>query len=244
MQGQNVEALRFPDRVALLEQAQGIIEHKFENLRLLELALTHPSASDPEELDSNYERLEFLGDSVLGAIVAVEIYSRFADLDEGGMTRIKVSIVAGSTLSQVAADQGLADVIIFGESEAGTRGRGLHSALENVYEAIVAALYLDGGIEVARRWVLRTLGPHFNRDIAMEPESPKSSLQELLQAQHRKPVYKIVGVDGPPHERIFHAQVWVDERVFGKGSGRSKKEAEVAAARKALARLGATREQG
>ncbi len=227
-----------PQHIPLLDKAQDILGYRFENLVLLEDALTHPSADNTPEATHNYERLEFLGDSILGAIVADEIFARYPDLDEGGMTRIKVSLVSGSMLSQVAQDLGLADVIIFGDSEIGTQGRGLHSALENTFEAIVAALFLDGGLEAARAWVLRVLIPLISRDMAAEPENPKSHLQELLQAQHKKPLYRIVGVDGPPHDRVFKAEVVVDDKPIGKGQGRSKKEAESEAAQHALELLG------
>lgn len=225
-------------RAALLDEAERIVGYHFNDRSLLELALKHPSASEHAMNTDNYERLEFLGDSILGAIIAEEIFERFPDLEEGGLTRIKVSLVSGASLSKVAEEEGLSQVIIFGESEAGTKGRGMTSALENVFEAIVAALFLDGGIEQARSWALRVLGPHIDRDIASEPESPKSSLQEHLQARHKKPVYEITGVDGPPHARQFTASVLVDGEVLGTGAGTSKKHAEAAAAAVALERLG------
>ena len=133
-----------------LELAQQIIGYKFKEVSFLLSAITHPSAVEGLPRRYSYERLEFLGDSVLGAIVATEAFNAYHDLDEGGLTRIKVALVSGSNLSEVSAQLGFADVIVFGSSEAGTGRRGLHSALENVYEAIVAALFLDGGTETAR----------------------------------------------------------------------------------------------
>lgn len=240
-----VEKLDIPpieeSHIANLERAEQIIGRPFANRGLLQVALTHPSYGKHTKVSNNYERLEFLGDSILGFIIAEETFGRFPDLEEGGLTRIKVSLVSGASLSKVCGDEGLGECIIFGDSEAGTKGRGLHSALENVYEAIVAALYLDGGIEAARDWVLRTLGPHISRDIATEPESPKSSLQEYLQARRKKPYYKITGIDGPPHDRVFQAQVYCDDDVLGMGEGHSKKAAEAAAAAEALKALGAVK---
>ncbi len=224
-----------------LEKAERIIGREFVNRGLLQVALTHPSYGKHTKVSNNYERLEFLGDSILGFIIAEETFGRFPDLEEGGLTRIKVSLVSGASLSKVCGEEGLGECIIFGDSEAGTKGRGLHSALENVYEAIVAALYLDGGIETARDWVLRTLGPHISRDIATEPESPKSSLQEYLQARRKKPYYKITGIIGPPHDRVFQAEVCCDDDVLGVGEGHSKKAAEAAAAAQALKALGVTK---
>ncbi len=222
----------------VVSRAEKMLGYSFRDKSMLESALTHPSAAMRTATTFNYERLEFLGDSVLGFIVADEVFCRFEDLEEGGLTRVKVSLVSGSSLSRVADALGIGDLIIFGESEAGTHGRGLHSALENVYEALVAALYLDGGLEAARAWVLDTLGPHIDRDAAAEPENPKSTLQERLQAKGQAPAYRIVGESGPPHARTFKAAVSVDGEELACGEGRSKKAAEAAAAAAAIARLG------
>lgn len=222
----------------VVRRAEKMLGYTFADKGLLETALTHPSAAMHTATTFNYERLEFLGDSVLGFIVADEVFGRFEDLEEGGLTRVKVSLVSGKSLSRVAEAIGIGELIIFGESEAGTHGRGLHSALENVYEALVAALYLDGGLEAARAWVLDTLGPHIDRDAAAEPESPKSTLQEHLQANGQAPAYRIVGESGPPHARTFRAAVSVDGEELACGEGRSKKAAEAAAAAAAIARLG------
>ena len=134
------------EKLAAAEKAVG---RKFSDSSLLLSAITHPSATEGKSVKFSYERLEFLGDSILGAIVASVAFHRYPNLDEGGLTRIKVSLVSGSSLSDAAADLGFADIIVFGSSETGTGRRGLHSALENVYEAVVAALFLDGGIDAA-----------------------------------------------------------------------------------------------
>jgi len=222
---------------ARLDRAERITGHRFADRGLLQRALTHPSASEDRDPSGYYERLEFLGDAVVGLIIAEELYRRFPDLDEGGMTRIRVSVVAGSVLASVASELGLADSLILGHSELGTAGRGMTSALENMYEAVCAALYLDGGMDAARDWVLRTLGPRISEDAASTPENPKSLLQELLQADGTAPVYRITGHEGPPHDRSFDAVVEVDGEAWGTGTGRSKKEAEARAAAAALARL-------
>lgn len=222
------------DKIA---RAEKILGYEFEDKPLLGAALTHPSALDRERNLHDYERLEFLGDSILGAIIASALFDAFKDLDEGGLTRIKVSLVSGSSLSNVAMNEGLGDCIIFGESETGTDRRGLASALENVYEAIVAALFIDGGIDAARNWVERSLLVHADKNMALEPESPKSSLQELLQNMGKQPHYEIVGFDGPPHARTFFAKVFDEDELIGEGSGQSKKKAEMAAARAALEKL-------
>ena len=219
-------------------KAQQIIGREFENEQLLLSAITHPSAAEGKSVRYSYERLEFLGDSILGAIVASKAFERFHDLDEGGLTRIKVALVSGSSLADVAQGLGFEDVIVFGSSETGTGKRGLHSALENVYEATVAALYLDGGIEAAEDFVEQTLMNRMSLDLAKEPENPKSALQEKLQEDGITPTYKLVETQGPPHDRTFVAQVFAGDQGLAQGTGRTKKEAESQAAKSTLARLG------
>ena len=138
----------------------------------------------------------------------------------------------------MASGLGFADIIVFGSSETGTGKRGLHSALENVYEAVVAALYLDGGIDAAVKFVRRTLIPHMSLDLAAQPENPKSALQEKLQEGGITPTYKLIETQGPPHDRTFVAQVYAGDQGLARGTGRTKKEAESQAAKSTLARLG------
>lgn len=221
-----------------LDKAQEILGYRFGNEQLLLSAVTHPSAVEGRAVKYSYERLEFLGDSILGAIVAATAFERFHDLDEGGLTRIKVALVAGTTLADVADHLGFADIIVFGSSETGTGKRGLHSALENVYEAVVGALFLDGGVEAARAFVDRTLIPRMSPELALEPENPKSALQEKLQEDGITPTYKLVETQGPPHNRTFVAQVFAGSQGLALGTGRTKKEAESQAAKSTLARLG------
>ena len=219
-----------------LAVAQEILGYRFADEQLLLSAITHPSATEGKSVKYSYERLEFLGDSILGAIVATIAFDRFHDLDEGGLTRIKVALVSGASLSDVAERLGFADVIVFGSSETGTGRRGLHSALENVYEAVVAALFLDGGIEAAEGFVRATLIPRMSADMAREPENPKSALQEKLQEDGITPTYKLVETQGPPHDRTFVAQVFAGSQGLARGTGRTKKEAESQAAKSTLAR--------
>ncbi len=221
-----------------LDRAQDVLGYRFENEQLLLSAITHPSATEGKSVKFSYERLEFLGDSILGAVVSSIAFDRFHDLDEGGLTRIKVALVSGASLSDVAERLGFADVIVFGSSETGTGKRGLHSAFENVYEAVVAALFLDGGIDAACAFVRATLIPRMSLDMAREPENPKSALQEKLQEDGITPTYKLVETQGPPHDRTFVAQVFAGSQGLARGTGRTKKEAESQAAKSTLARLG------
>lgn len=226
-----------------LARAQEILGHDFEDKKLLRSALTHPSAVEGQPITACYERLEFLGDSILGMIVALELYQAYPEFDEGKLTRLKVSLVSGATLSDVSLELGIDQCIFFGASETGTGARGLHSALENVYESLVGALYLDAGFDSARDFVVRTLQPHLATERAEHPLNPKSYLQECVQSDgHEPPAYKMVDSSGPAHAPTFTSVVLVDGARQGRGSGSSKKEAEAAAALDALERLGYTKD--
>ena len=220
-----------------LKRAEEILGYQFSDKSLLLAAITHPSATEGRSIKFSYERLEFLGDSILGAVVASVAFHNYPDLNEGGLTRIKVALVSGSSLSELAAELGFADIIVFGSSETGTGKRGLHSALENVYEAVVAALYLDGGIETASDFVKTTLTRRMSATLAEEPENPKSALQERLQEDGITPTYKLVETQGPPHDRTFVSQVFAGVQGLARGAGRTKKEAESQAAKSTLASL-------
>ncbi len=220
-------------------EAERVCGHHFENQELIVSALTHPSAAEGMPVSASYERLEFLGDSILGAIVATDLFERFPDMDEGALTQAKISLVSGKMLSSVAQRLGVAELIVMGESEKGTGARGMHSALENVYEAIVGALYLDAGYTATHEFVLRTLGPEVSPELARKPISPKSRLQEVTQRDMRcGPEYKLVAEEGPAHDPTFTSVAMVEGRRIGRGSGPSKKASESAAAIDALVRLG------
>ena len=221
-----------------LALAEDILGHTFTDRNLLRSAITHPSAVEGEPVSACYERLEFLGDSILGSVVALALFRTYPDFDEGKLTRLKVSLVSGMTLSDVGLELGIDKIIVFGASETGTGARGLHSALENVYEAVVAALYLDAGLDAARMFVRRTLIPRMSVTLAREPENPKSALQEKLQEEGITPTYKLVETQGPPHDRTFVSQVFAGLNALASGMGRTKKEAESQAARSALDLLG------
>ena len=221
-----------------MKRAEAICDHTFSDRDLLRSAITHPSAVEGQPVSASYERLEFLGDSILGSIVALALFKAYPNFDEGKLTRLKVSLVSGATLSDVGLELGIDKCIVFGASETGTGARGMHSALENVYEAVVAALYLDGGVEAARDFIYRTLIPRMSEDMALEPENPKSALQERLQEDGITPTYKLVETQGPPHDRTFVAQVFAGNQGLARGTGRTKKEAESQAAKFTLSRLG------
>ena len=224
------------ERLAGVEAACSYV---FEDKSLLTRAITHPSAVEGRALSDSYERLEFLGDSLLGAIVAAEVYRRFPSLDEGELTRLKIALVSGDMLSRVAEEVGLAPYIIIGESERGTGARGMHSMLEDVYEALVGAIHLDGGPEAAHAFVWETLGDHIKAGLSEVPVNPKSVFQEVAQREFRAtPAYKLVSEEGPAHNPVFTSVAVVGSKRLGKGTGPSKKISEAQAALNALENLG------
>ena len=194
-------------------------------------------------MSASYERLEFLGDSVLGAMVALHVYTSFPGMNEGELSNIKTTLIAGEMLSRVAEGLGVGPYLVLGHSEKGTHARGMHKALEDVYESLVGALYLDGGPEVAHEFVERTLLCYATSDLAKRPLSPKSRLQEITQRDfHCGPTYKLVGEEGPAHTPTFTTVVLVNSRRVGRGKGSTKKESEAAAALDAMRRMGYTAE--
>lgn len=228
--------MRTAERIA---EAEKILDYTFSDKNILMRALTHPSATEKLPLWASYERLEFLGDSILGAIVASDLFEKFPEMNEGELTRLKISLVSGATLSSVGEELGLNELIVMGDSEKGTGARGMHSALENVYESLVGATYLDGGMAPAQAFIRRTLGPHMSPKLAQRPISPKSRLQEIVQAAHQQaPVYKLVDSQGPAHKPTFVCEVSVEGKRLGRGQGTSKKYAESEAALQALIQMG------
>lgn len=225
------------DRLAAVEKVLG---YTFRDRGLLDTALTHPSHATENAGDS-YERLEFLGDSVLGFVVAEELFRAHPDSPEGVLTNRKAGVVTGETLSAVAEELGLAEFMRLGKGEARSGARGRASRLENAFEALIGAVYLDGGLESARELVLRLLADAIeSSEGAIRTGGSKSLLQEHTQGVlGTLPEYRLVSETGDPHDRVFVVEVVVNGAVCGSAEGRSKKEAEKAAAAVALSTLGA-----
>jgi len=200
---------------------------------LLRSALTHPTWA-LENGGDDYERLEFLGDAVLSWIVAPRLYEAFPDLPEGSLTRMKISLTSGRTAAEVARELGLGPAIRFGRGAAHEGDRA--SVLENAFEALVGAIYLDSGLEVVGDFVLRVLGDRISREhLLAVPEDAKSRLQALTQgAGLGLPSYRIVERSGPAHSPVFAVEVSVGDRMLGSGSGATKQRAQKAAATAAL----------
>lgn len=222
-------------RANAVQNVERILSYSFSDPHLLAQALTHPSAVEGERDTQSYERLEFLGDALLGASIALEVYERFPQMDEGLLTRIKVFLVSGKNLSQQAARLGLEKYIIFGKSEAQESSRGHTAALENVFEALVGALYLDGGKDAAEKCLLAGLKKQLDTLRLEDLEDPKSRLQALTQKKYNEmPVYNLIEQTGPAHAPLFKVEVRVGKTIAVTGTGFSKKSAEVDAAAKAL----------
>ena len=218
--------------------AQAALGVTFFDSSLLERALTHPSfAAESPSTREHYERLEFLGDAVLSFVVADHLFHAFPTQPEGLLTKLRISLVAGTVLTQVAEDLGLGKLLLVGRGAetAGARQR----ILEDLFEAVVGALYLDQGLDAARVFVLRAVANRIDLDAAERLTSdPKTALQELTQGRGLGlPKYRIVREEGPPHEREFVSEVLVNGRSLGAGSGTSKKDAEKRAAEEALITL-------
>jgi ribonuclease-3 len=225
-----------------LEEVQRIIGYHFRDVSLLELALTHRSYHRQNEgrRPSN-ERLEYLGDSVLGLIIADQLYHDHPRLREGQLTKLKAMLVNETTLSNIGKQAGLNDHILLSPEEERLGGRERPSIISDAFESIIGAVYLDGGLEQARDVVLRLIyvkKEEITTDDAQK--NYKGELLELIQARgDGMPRYDVVWEKGPDHEKEFKVVVYVGNRKIGTGMGMSKKEAEQRAAAMALEKYSA-----
>ena len=233
------ERLRGLEHHSQLEAALGF---SFRDRALLELALAHSSYlnENPGVFPESNERLEFLGDALIGAIVADELYRRHPGWPEGELTDARSAVVRGETLAGVAARVELGRHLYMGRGEEAGGGRERPSNLAAVLEALVGALYLDQGYQAARDFILGVFSPELSTlGQRVVPKNPKSALQETVQAMGLDaPTYEIVDVSGADHSRRLTAEVKVDGRVLGRGTGARKSQAEGNAAAEALEALG------
>lgn len=214
--------------------------HSFTRPGLLRTALTHPSVSYDSSVHIEHnQRLEFLGDAVLELVLTRELYLKFPDLGEGPLTKARAQLVNRRSLSEQARELELGRHLIMSRGEELSGGRQRESALADAYEALVGAIFLDGGFEAANGFILRCFQKTFGELSAIPNlDNPKGELQELLQAKSASaPQYELLGVTGPDHDRDFECAVYHDGRQLGVGTGKSKKVAESEAALQALAAL-------
>jgi len=235
-----VEDILTDKRRAALKKFAEKLGVKFSHIETLHVALTHKSYANEFEPRIKYnERLEFLGDAVLGLATATYLFEHFGHLKEGELTKTRSGIVRQSTLTRVAKEIHLDNLLLLGPTEINSV-RGRDSNLEDAMEAVIGAIYLDCGWEIARDYVFRQFGQEFERvKITGIPKDYKSKLQEIVQSRPpMKLSYRELGVSGPDHNRTFEAAALIDRKIIGRGFGRSKKAAEQEAARAALKKMG------
>ncbi len=223
---------------SLMNPLEERIGYKFRNSLLLAEALTHSSISlERKNYPFDNQRLEFLGDAVLQLVVTEHLYGLFPDFSEGRLTKLRTRVVSRTGLKGHAAAIGLGGHLMMGRGEDASGGRTRASTLADAFESLVGAMYLDGGYDSARDFILREAAPDFDR-MASEPEeiNPKGRLQEILQSiAPSAPLYEVVAQSGPEHQKSFECRVVWETIELARGSGRSKKQAEVEAADLALA---------
>jgi len=223
-----------------LQKLQEKLGVKFNKIENLNAALIHTSYANEGErnLESN-ERLEFLGDAVLELASSTYLYEKFPELTEGQLTKTRASIVCSTTLAKLGRNLGLGKILLLGHGEEVSGGRERISNLEDTFESIIGALYLDSGWEVAKDYVIRQLTPEFqNAKIGKNLKDFKTTLQEFVQRDPTKKIeYVELGSTGPDHMKVFECAAKINGKIYGKGTGKSKKLAEQVAAEKTLAML-------
>ncbi len=223
--------------IKVLEKSLG---YKFKNLNYLSTALTHSSyANESKSKTKCNERLEFLGDAVLGIIVSDYIFAHCPDFPEGELTKLRASLVCEKSLCKFSKSLNVGDFLKLSHGEANSDGAKRPSILADAFEAIIAAIYLDGGIDCAREFILRFIIPDIKDPKASMFKDYKTQLQEIVQQNREETLeYALVDQTGPDHDKRFWVQVCLNNNVIGKGKGKSKKEAEQQAAKEALKLMG------
>lgn len=232
------QLIRLRDEFEVLQQTIG---YRFRDRGLLEHAMTHTSRANEDVSGGvrDNESLEFLGDAVLGFLIADLLFNEFPEHDEGQKSKIKAALVSTATLGRLAERLSLGDHLLLGRGEEKTGGRQKQALLADSYEALIAAIYLDGGIEHARAFVAREFAALVDEArVGAAGQDYKSALQELVQSRNEPlPEYRLIGTVGPDHRKLFQVEVVVNGGPVADATGTSKKEAEQEAARLALERL-------
>ena len=219
------------DSIALFQKNLG---YKFKNRDLLKIALTHRSYSCEYGLKYCNERMEFLGDSVLSAVVCNYLYKKYSQSDEGKLSQVKAQIVSAKNLSRLAKTIKLDKFVLISKSEEQNSARKRESLLCDSFEAIIGAIFLDSNFEIVSKFINTFLNSKINLAIV----DYKTTLQEIVQAKSQTlPEYKVIKESGPDHDKTFEIAVYIKNKFFGKGKGTSKKEAEQNSAKQALKKL-------
>lgn len=214
--------------------------HRFKDHNLLIQALTHSScAHEMGDKSKCNERLEFLGDAILDFIAGEAIFRRFPEMQEGSMTELRASAVCEKALADYSEQLDLPQYIMLGKGEEHTRGAFRPSIMADAFEAVIAAIYLDGGMEAANNFVMRFLTERLVEEKPVSVRDYKTALQEIIQRNKGELLsYELEGEEGPPHDRTFTMAVYLNSNRIAVGTGKTKKEAAQAAAREALTLMG------
>lgn len=215
------------------------IGYSFKNKEYLQIALTHSSfANEKHNTVPSNERLEFFGDSILSFVTAEYLFKTYPDLTEGELSKMRSSLVCEWSLADFSRELGVGKYLFLGKGELHSGGRERESILENTFESLVAAIYLDGGIEEAKKFILRFISRPVSKEIINHKDC-KTVLQEIIQQNPDQSVtYVVVDESGPDHNKSFTVEVHLNSNPIGRGTGRSKKQAEQAAAKEALSLMG------
>lgn len=214
-------------------------DYEFKDKSLYEKAMTHISLANETKIESN-QRLEFLGDSVLSFVVAEYVYKKYKDVDEGVLTNTRANAVCEKTLAIAARELKLGEDLCFGKSERISGGKDKDSVLADAYEAVLAAIFLDGGMEYAKKFVMDTIGDLIGNTSYVELENYKSEIQSYYQKRDRNREvvkYRLVKKTGPDHNPMFEVEAVYANRIIGKGIGKTRKSAEQEAAKHALSKV-------
>lgn len=223
-----------------LEFLEQKLNYKFNNIKLLENALMHSSYANETHVScGSNERLEFLGDSVLSVIVAEYLYKNLTNLPEGELTKLRASLVCEKALCEFSREIGIGDYLMLGKGEDRNGGRERDSILADAFESVLAAIYLDGGVDAARNHVMRFVLRELDNKDFNPFKDYKTVLQEIIQKNPEEFVkYILTGESGPDHDKLFTVEVHLNSNVIGTGTGHNKKQAEQMAAKQALELMG------
>lgn len=228
-----------------LKEFQQKIGYEFKNEALLFEALSHSSfANESKEKRQSNERLEFLGDSVLSIVVSDYLFENYRDLPEGELTKTRATLVCEKTLHSFGNTINLGSFIMLGKGEEATGGHERPSIIADAFEAVIAAIYLDGGLDAARAHILKFLPKDVKSAVAKAYDDYKTILQEIIQKNPEEKVeYYLVNESGPDHNKSFTIQVRLNSNVIGEGTAKSKKQAEQLAAKEALKLMGCLKDE-
>lgn len=223
----------------MFEKLEKNLGYTFKNKAYLKTALTHSSYANEKKSNDYNERLEFLGDAVLSIIVAEYLFNKYKNKKEGDLTKTRAMLVCEKTLCRFSKQLGIGQEMILGNGEISSGGRERPSILADAFEAVLAAIFIDGGIDEAKRFVLGFVEKELEKPMDNAVKDYKSTLQEIIQQNADEVLrYHMVSETGPDHNKHFVSEVYLNSNVIGKGGGRTKKDAEQQAARDALSLMG------